>query len=254
MRKKYFFFDIDGTLSVGQTMIMPESAVRCVEQLRANGHFTALATGRLQASAAAFAVEHGFADFVADGGYSLTVGGEITEMRSLPVADCIALIERLEAAGIPWAVTPVNERICVTSDKRYLPFAPPEYFPTRYDPAFEYRALDTLYKVNIVCTEEQVHTIDCGTLPTVRYNHDILLVEPIEKQNGIRRMMERLDIPEEDVVVFGDGSNDLAMFGEGWFSVAMGNAREALKRRADYVTDAVDADGLWNACRHFGWI
>lgn len=58
MQKKYFFFDIDGTLSVGQTMVMPESAVRCLEQLRANGHFTALATGRLQASAARFAAQH----------------------------------------------------------------------------------------------------------------------------------------------------------------------------------------------------
>ena len=68
MHRKYFFFDIDGTLSIGQTMVMPESAVRCIERLRENGHFTALATGRLQASAAHFAAQHGFSDFVADGG------------------------------------------------------------------------------------------------------------------------------------------------------------------------------------------
>ena len=168
MHRKYFFFDIDGTLSIGQTMVMPESAVRCIERLRANGHFTALATGRLQASAAHFAAQHGFSDFVADGGYSLTLGGEIVEMKSLPAADCIALIGRLEAAGIPWAVTPVNERICVTSDERYLAFAPPEYFPTHCDPSFDYRALRELYKVNIVCTAEQEGAIDFGGLPTVR--------------------------------------------------------------------------------------
>nr|WP_297177411.1 HAD hydrolase family protein [uncultured Agathobaculum sp.] len=254
MQKKYFFFDIDGTLSLGQTMVMPGSAVRCLEQLRANGHFTALATGRLQASAAWFAAQHGFENFVADGGYSLTVGGEIAEMRGLPVADCVALIGRLEAAGIPWAVTPVNERMCVTSDERYLPFAPPEYFPTEYDPTFDYRALDVLYKVNIACTAEQQQDIDFAGLPTVRYNPDILLVEPVEKQNGIRRMVQRLGIPDGDVVIFGDGTNDVCMFGQGWFSVAMGNARDALKRMADYVTDPVDQDGLWNACKHFGWI
>ena len=254
MQKKYFFFDIDGTLSVGQTMVMPESAVRCLEQLRANGHFTALATGRLQASAARFAAQHSFTDFVADGGYSLTLGGKIVEMKSLPAADCIALIDRLETAGIPWAVTPVNERICVTTDKRDLDAAPPEYFPTRYDPAFDYRTLQVLYKVNIACTAEQECNIDFGSLPTVRYNRDILLVEPTEKQNGIRRMVERLGIPNEDVVIFGDGTNDVCMFGQGWFSIAMGNARDALKRMADYVTDPVDQDGLWNACRHFGWI
>lgn len=37
MHKKYFFFDIDGTLSTGLTTMMPESAVKALAQLRANG-------------------------------------------------------------------------------------------------------------------------------------------------------------------------------------------------------------------------
>ena len=117
MHKKYFFFDIDGTLSTGLTTMMPESAVKALAQLRANGHFTAIATGRLQASAAAVAARYGFTDIVADGGWSVTHNGEIVEMESLPAADCIALIERLEQAGIPWAVSPENEKLCVTTDK-----------------------------------------------------------------------------------------------------------------------------------------
>ncbi|RHT59182.1 hypothetical protein DW766_00255 [Butyricicoccus sp. AM29-23AC] len=48
MRRKYFFFDIDGTLSTGLTTTMPESAVKCLDLLRQAGHFTAIATGRLQ--------------------------------------------------------------------------------------------------------------------------------------------------------------------------------------------------------------
>lgn len=35
-------FDIDGTLSTGLTTMMPESAVKVLAQLRANGHFTPL--------------------------------------------------------------------------------------------------------------------------------------------------------------------------------------------------------------------
>ncbi len=100
--------------------MMPESAVKALAQLRANGHFTAIATGRLQASAAAVAARYGFTDIVADGGWSVTHNGEIVEMESLPAADCIALIERLEQAGIPWAVSPENEKLCVTTDKNYL--------------------------------------------------------------------------------------------------------------------------------------
>ena len=55
--------------------------------------------------------------------------------------------------------------------------------------------------------------------------------------------------------MFGDGIEDgLCMFGQGWLSIAMGNARDALKAKADYITTDVDKDGLWNACKHFGWI
>ena len=63
--------------------MMPESAVKALAQLRANGHFTAIATGRLQASAAAVAAHYGFTDIVADGGWSVTHNGEIVEMLSL---------------------------------------------------------------------------------------------------------------------------------------------------------------------------
>ena len=111
MQRKYFFFDIDGTLATGLTTIMPESAKRCIARLRENGHFTALATGRLQASAAHVAARYGFTHCVADGGYSLTLDGKSIEMRSLPAADCISLIDRLVRQDIPWAVSVGNERL-----------------------------------------------------------------------------------------------------------------------------------------------
>jgi hypothetical protein len=33
--------------------------------------------------------------------------------------------------------------------------------------------------------------------------------------------------------------------------IAMGNAIDALKQQADYVTTSVDEDGILNALRHF---
>ena len=60
----------------------------------------------------------------------------------------------------------------------------------------------------------------------------------MEKDKGIKAMMDMLDAPYEDVVVFGDGLNDVSMFIPEWTSIAMGNAREVLKQRADYVTAA----------------
>ena len=58
----------------------------------------------------------------------------------------------------------------------------------------------------------------------------------------------------QDVVVFGDEKNDLSMFSDEWTSIAMGNAIDELKQKATYITDSCDKDGIYNACKHFGWI
>ena len=43
--------------------------------------------------------------------------------------------------------------------------------------------------------------------------------------------------------MFGDGSNDVSMFLPEWTCVAMGNAIDELKARADFVTTDADKDG-----------
>ena len=48
---KYFFFDIDGTLAVGSTGIIPENTKKAIKLLQKNGHFVAIATGRLYINA-----------------------------------------------------------------------------------------------------------------------------------------------------------------------------------------------------------
>ena len=50
---------------------------------------------------------------------------------------------------------------------------------------------------------------------------------------------------------FGDGKNDIDMFDYTEISVAMGNAEDDVKKAADYVTDDIDEDGLYNALKHF---
>ena len=123
-----------------------------------------------------------------------------------------------------------------------------------WDPRYDYHVLDHMYKVYFRCPIGEEEQMQSGELPLVRYNPEIVFVEPKEKQRGIRKVQELYHIPDEDIVVFGDGMNDLCMFGQGWLSIAMGNARDALKAKADYITTDVDEDGLWNACKHFGWI
>ena len=53
-----------------------------------------------------------------------------------------------------------------------------------------------------------------------------------------------------DTVAFGDSMNDIEVVQEAGIGVAMGNAVDALKKVADYVTAPIGEDGIYKACEH----
>lgn len=249
--RKYFFFDIDGTLAPGLTRIMPEDTQLCLKKLRQRGHFIAIATGRLQKDAALFAHRYGITSLVADGGNSVTIDGEIRLMAGLERGMCIRFLDQLEERGIPWAITTANERVRYTPDRRFIQYVDDGYFDTIVREDLDYRDQEHFYKIYV---PTGAGAVDFGDLPTVHYSSDCTFIEPTDKSAGIQKTMELLGAPCRDVVVFGDGSNDIGMFLPQWCSIAMGNATQALKDRADYITKACDAGGILHACAKFGWI
>ncbi len=74
------------------------------------------------------------------------------------------------------------------------------------------------------------------------------------KVRGIRQMLSHYHLTENEIMAFGDGENDMEMISCAGTGVAMGNAGEALKKNADYLTGPADQDGVWDACCHFGLI
>lgn len=258
MQKKYFFFDYDGTLAVPRTREIPSSTQETLRRLRENGHFIALATGRLQINAVDFISSIGIDNLVADGGYSVTLAGDLKWMDPLPLEPVQECLRILDAHHIPWAVTTANELVRYSPREDFAEIAGDYYVPTKYDPTLTIDGLTKVFKVYIPCkAEDEYKVVETGALksvPHVRYNSDTIFIEPMDKQRGIKYMMDLLGAPLEDVVVFGDGFNDVSMFIPEWTSIAMGNAREVLKERADYITSDCDDDGIMNACQHFGWI
>lgn len=258
MNKKYFFFDYDGTLALPHTYTVPESTRKCLELLRENGHFVALATGRLQCNALDYVNKAGISNLVADGGYSVTIDGELKWMRPLDPAPVQACLRRLDEASIPWAVTTANELKRYTNNPEFDKISGDYYVPTFFDPDMEIEKLDTVYKAYIPADTAKEQELEASGIlhgvPWVRYTSDTVFIEPMSKYVGIKKMMDYFNAPYEDVVVFGDGKNDVSMFIPEWTSIAMGNAKPMLKPRADYITDDCDKDGIYNACKHFGWI
>ena len=72
------------------------------------------------------------------------------------------------------------------------------------------------------------------------------------KEQGIRAIYTAMGITADEVMAFGDGENDISMLELAGIGVAMGNAIEEVKATADYVTDDIEQDGIYNALAYFG--
>jgi len=71
----------------------------------------------------------------------------------------------------------------------------------------------------------------------VMHNHN--------KGEGVLAIREHLKLKKEECIAFGDDYQDIAMFNEVGYGVAVGNAKEKLKEQAFFVTKAVNKHGVY---------
>lgn len=255
MRKRYLFFDIDGTLAAGGygNTYIPDSARRALEKLENAGHFLCISTGRSQAMALPFLQELGFHNMVSDGGNGITLDDQLIGIEPLDHARCVALIDECRQKGFAWALQTDNSCVRSAPDNAFYDATHDTYMETRVVLGLAPEDTPVIYKMYIACrAEEEAQLETLQALPHCRFFAESIFVEPCDKARGIRRMMEHLHADPSDAIVFGDGLNDLSMFVKDWTCVAMGNAVPELKERADLITSDVDKDGIWNACITLG--
>ena len=84
-------------------------------------------------------------------------------------------------------------------------------------------------------------------------NHE-LTIPGTSKGVGGRALLDALPFSPARVYAFGDSENDLEILGIADTAVVMGNARDVVKARADYVTDSAADDGVVTGLEHFGLI
>lgn len=154
-----------------------------------------------------------------------------------------------------WAISPDNSKRRLTPDKRFLNFTHDNYMETIVQEDLDPRNFKEIYKVYVACfAPEEQKLENLKYLPWCRFHKEYIFVEPDDKSIGIKKIVDYFNGDYQDVVVFGDEKNDLKMFKDEWISIAMGNAVDELKQKADYVTNDCNKDGIYNACKYFGWI
>lgn len=72
----------------------------------------------------------------------------------------------------------------------------------------------------------------------------------ITKRHAIETLLDYLHEDASNTISFGDANIDLSMFECCAYNVAMGNGGKEIKEAADYITDDVNENGLYNAFKH----
>lgn len=259
---KAAFFDIDGTLFSHKTHAVPASTIRALEELRKRGVLTFVATGRHISMLGDFLPmdELCFEGIVSlNGQYCRNREGVIYHCP-FPKEDIAALLDYLKEHPHPC--------ILIEEDQMYINFhnalvekvqaAIRSDMPAIGDTDRGYTV--PIYQALLYISDEDMDKLP--PLPGIRFSRWRLGSPDLSgadlypasggKSIGIAKVLEHYGIDKQDTMAFGDGQNDVDMFGAVGIAVAMGNACEEAKAAADYITDDVDSDGLWNALKHFG--
>lgn len=90
-------------------------------------------------------------------------------------------------------------------------------------------------------------------LKSARWSDDFadMIPEKGGKPVGIQAALSYYGLDQSQSISFGDGANDITMLQFTKIGIAMGNAKESVKKAADYVTNDCDQDGIYNALKHF---
>ena len=254
---KYFFFDIDGTLTNIHTGELVESGIRTLRKLEENGHFTAIATGRAYYKTVDIAKRAGIRNFVANGGAVLVLEDRLIRNAPLDREKALRIIHEADDLGYGILISPNDSIDVLMKDHRFIEQAGKRREATNYiyDPDLDFDEIENIYKFYISMRKEEEDRLkDKDLLGHIRMSDPYFWYQHDQKDKGIEDMMKILGGDIRDVVVFGDGENDMVMFRKEWTSIAMGNGYPDLLKMADYVTDASEEDGIMKACQHFSWI
>ncbi len=271
---KLIFLDIDGTLMDFSGHI-PESAKIALEKARINGHKIFISSGRIRKEFYSSLDNYQLDGFVAAAGAHVNYQGKDIyhhHMDKEKVAHLLRIFKenhvgfKLQASsgsytsqegkdklieiftGIPgrsqeWIDsiinhTDVNENLDEVEDVEKILYI---NAPFTVD---ELRSkLDASYFTVMTASIEEPNPFS-GEITEAGIN----------KSSGIQKLLDYLKKSRNDCIAIGDGPNDVDMLLFAGVGVAMGNASEEVKAKADMVTAAVNEDGIYKAFIKLGLI
>lgn len=262
------FFDIDGTLAwqdprlaqelpEGERDLSPypnETVAQAIRTFVANGNKAFICTGRTLSCIHPKLLELPWAGVVCLAGGYAELEGRIVRNAAINPGLLQRLAPYLEQSGEVIRFEGIDRVVRMSAD------APETYgyartvgdAVTQLEHYNAYKILMSTPLANRIAQDEELGPLLCLN----ELELEVTEISPREctKRAGIKAVLDALGPDHGTVYGIGDASNDIALMEAVDVGIAMGNAPDFLKEKADYVTDSFDHDGVVTALEHFGLI
>ena len=252
MTQRYaLFFDIDGTLVSFKTHEIPDSTIQALAQAKANGSRVYIATGRPPVILNNLgAIENLIDGYITTNGALCFVGDELVCCQPIPQEDVMTCVEDAKEKGYS---------LIVVGRKDVAVLDPTGDVDRIFRQMLAVKNLDQASPLDVVLQQD---ILQLTPFFPADYEPELLARMPqcvsgrwhpeftditangADKGKGIVAMASHEGFDPSRTMAFGDGGNDSSMILQAGIGIAMGNAIDALKEQADYVTTSVDDDGI----------
>ena len=255
---KIIFFDIDDTLRNSKTGFIPSTIPTVFKQLREKGILTGIATGRgiFGVVSEIKALKPDF--FVTlNGAYIEDKKGNVLYSNKIAKDKVEEYITWTKEVGIDYGLVGSHAAKLSRRTEMISQAIDPIYPDLEVDPDF-YQKEDIYQMWTFEDQGDDLKLPDtlASTLRMVRWHRNSSDVVPLNgsKATGVAKVVEHLGLKPENVMVFGDGLNDMELFDYAGINIAMGVSHDKIKEKADYITKTLEEDGIFDALEGFGMV
>lgn len=254
--RKLIFFDIDGTL-YNSDKVVPAEAKKAVRQLKEDGHIVAIATGRGPFMYKKLREELGIETYISYNGQYIVFEGQVIYDNPIESSTLEKLSAQAHSNNHPVAFCDEKDLRVSTKEHEHVKAGIGSLkldFEVSEDKA--YFEDNAIYQSLLFCTkeEEREYTASYDDVYFLRWHEFCMDVIPSggSKAEGIKTLLDKMNIDIKDTYAFGDGPNDVEMLELIENSVAMGNGVQEAKAVSRYVTGHVDENGLYDGLEMAG--
>ena len=256
MRKKYIFVDLDNTVLDHSINAVRESTKLAISKAQENGHEVLICTGRPPCLLYGLDKQLGIDSYVAANGRVMVYKDEMVLSDNIPNNLIEKIIELGEELKIDIGFEGMNGfKLQSKYDNIYEKFSKnfnlevPELHKNYY-------LEEKVYQLTFYYQESDYKKFE-KDFPELQFAYSCAYGIDVNtkgglKERGIQAFMDKENIDLDDIIVIGDGHNDISMLDFANTSIAMGNASENAKKHATYLTDDIKNNGVKNGLIRLG--